>query len=345
MDPSVPNIVAKLLDAQTLGALVGTSPAFLRAIELIPVVAKSEATILITGETGTGKELVAHAIHYLSNRATHPFVPVNCGSLPDTLLEDELFGHERGAFTDARSRREGLLGQAEKGTIFLDEVDSLTPRAQVALLRLLQDRRFRPLGSSRQEQADVRFLAASNAALEQLVAAGAFRADLYYRLDVVTLHLPPLRERVEDIPLLAAHFLEKHTPAGQPLPTLGTRERAALTASSWPGNVRELENTILRGLVLRSEDAVRRGEFELPAQMNTTPGTGASTFHDLKQRAIADFERRYLTSLLAEFRGNLSQAARAAGKDRRELGRLLKKYRLDRKVFARALPSSNEHCG
>jgi DNA-binding NtrC family response regulator len=331
-------LITRLRDAQALGKLVGRSTAFLGAIEPVPAVAKSDATVLITGETGTGKELVAHAIHYLSDRASHPFSPVNCGSLSDTLLEDELFGHEAGAFTDARSRREGLLGETEKGTLFLDEVDSLTPRGQVAFLRLLEDRTFRALGSSRQQRADVRFLAACNTPLEQLVSTGAFRSDLYYRLSVITIRLPPLRERRDDIPLLVERFLEKHTPPGQTLPRLAADAMEALIAFDWAGNVRELESVILRGILLGDKRTIRRQDLALPTAQDRAapaaadPGAGGS-YQSLKRQAIAEFERDYLTRLMTQCRGNVSEAARAAGKERRELGRLLKKHQLDRTAF------------
>jgi DNA-binding NtrC family response regulator len=336
--PSVEGLIARLRDAQALGKLVGRSAAFLSAIEPVPAVAKSDATVLITGETGTGKELVAHAIHYLSGRAGHPFSPVNCGSLPDTLLEDELFGHEAGAFTDARSRRQGLLSESEKGTLFLDEVDSLTPRGQVAFLRLLEDRKYRALGSSRQQQADVRFLAACNTPLEQLVGTGAFRSDLYYRLSVITIRLPPLRDRRDDIPLLVERFLEKHTPPGQTVPRLAADALEALVAFDWAGNVRELESVILRGILLGDRKTIRRRDLALPtapdgAALAAVDPAASGSYQSLKRQAIAAFERQYLTRLMKQSCGNVSQAARAAGKERRELGRLLKKHQLDRAVF------------
>jgi DNA-binding NtrC family response regulator len=335
---SVENLVARQQNAQALGKLVGRSAAFLSAIEPVPAVAKSDATVLITGETGTGKELVAHAIHYLSARAGHPFSPVNCGSLSDTLLEDELFGHEAGAFTDARSRRQGLLSETDKGTLFLDEVDSLTLRGQVAFLRLLEDRTFRALGSSRQQRSDVRFLAACNTPLEQLVRNGAFRSDLYYRLSVVTIRLPPLRERRDDIPLLADRFLEKHTPPGETVPRLAPDALEALMTLDWAGNVRELESIIVRGILLGDRKTIRLRDLSLPvAPERAVPAavdaTTDGSYQSLKRRAIAEFEQQYLTRLMRQCSGNVSQAARASGKERRELGRLLKKHQLDRAAF------------
>jgi transcriptional regulator with GAF, ATPase, and Fis domain len=215
-DDDARRVVGDLLRAQAMGRLVGSSPAFTRALQHLPTMARGDATVLVCGETGTGKELVARAFHYMGGRASFPFVPVNCGALPDTLLEAELFGHERGAFTDARERRTGLVAQAIGGTLFLDEVDSLSPRAQVALLRLLQDRTLRPLGGGRETQVDVRFVAASNASLPEMVRRGEFRADLFYRLAVLTLTLPPLRERREDVLELAGHLLARNLPPGRP---------------------------------------------------------------------------------------------------------------------------------
>ena len=222
-------------DPTALAKLIGSAPLFIRAIELIPAAARSEAAVLISGETGTGKELVARAIHYLSDRAGFPFVGVNCGSFTDTLLENELFGHQRGAFTGAQARTEGLITQAHRGTLFLDEVDTLPPKAQVDLLRVVQDKKFRPVGSSSEQEANVRIVAATNAAMEGLLRAGTFRQDLYYRLCVFSIHLPPLRDRKEDISTLAAHFLSKHAPADKPNLRLTRSAIAGLIAWEWPG--------------------------------------------------------------------------------------------------------------
>jgi DNA-binding NtrC family response regulator len=344
-------VVGELRRAQALARLVGTSPAFLRALEHLPTMARGDATVLVCGETGTGKELVARAIHYLGERAGFPFVPVNCGALPDTLLEAELFGHERGAFTDARERRAGLVAQADRGTLFLDEVDSLTPRAQVALLRLLQDRTLRPLGSGRETQVDVRFVAASNASLAEMVQRGAFRADLYYRLAVLTLTLPPLRERREDVLELAGHLLARNLPPERTL-RFSPDACAALLAHSWPGNVRELENAVLRGIHLAPGEVVSASHLGLPGtpviHLDDVPAAvgeaalagaahagiaGMPPFQELKQQTIQAFERDYLVRAMARADGNVSHAARDAGKERREFGKLLKKYRVDPRDF------------
>jgi DNA-binding NtrC family response regulator len=339
------NLIERLRDAQALAKLVGDAPAFLNAIRHVPEVARSEATVLITGETGTGKELVARAIHYMSPRSGFPFVPVHCGSLPDSLLEDELFGHERGAFTDAHAQRHGLIAQAEKGTLFLDEVETMSLKAQVALLRVLQDKRFRALGSSRERQADIRVVAATNAPLEQLVRTGSFRPDLYFRLRVFSIHLPPLREHKEDIMTLSRHFLKKHAPSREGPELLLTPDACeALLAYDWPGNVRELENAIIRGIHLSQTNLIEVKDLGIASESESEQNLplnivseGACSFKVMKQKMIETFEKEYLNRLMREHRGNVSHAALAAGKERRELGKLLKKYRIDPKFFS-ALP-------
>ena len=328
------DLIHRLRQTQGAAKLVGGATVFLKAIEQLPAIARSEAAVVITGETGTGKELVARAIHYLSDRAAFPFVAVNCGSFSHALLEDELFGHERGAYTDARARRQGLIAQAERGTLFLDEVDTLPPKAQVDLLRVLQDKSFRVIGSSVEHQADVRVIAATNAPLDKLVSSGDFRADLYYRLCVFSISLPPLKDRKEDILLLADHFLTKHAPPEKGKLRLSPSTCAALIFCSWPGNVRELENAIIRGVHLSQGDAIEVEDLGL-----RTPGTArtdlarSNSFKAAKREAVEIFERNYLTRLMSEYQGNVSRAARAAGKERRNLGKLLKKHRLNPKLF------------
>jgi two-component system, NtrC family, response regulator GlrR len=327
-------------DSEALTKLIGRAPNFLKVIEQIPRVARSEAAVLISGETGTGKELVARAIHYLSGRAPFPFVALNCGSLPDTLLEDELFGHERGAFTNAHVRREGLIAQAGKGTLFLDEVDTLPSKAQVDLLRVLQEKRFRSIGSGQEQVSDARIVAATNASLDQLLQAGRFRQDLYYRLSVFCIHLPPLRERKDDIPALAAHFLKKHAPADKARLKLLPSACAALLSFDWPGNVRQLESAIIRGIHLTQTDSIHVEDLGLPLSVDTFDAPAPlnahapRSFKAAKRDVVEGFERNYLIQLLSEHSGNVSRAARTAGKERRDLGRLIKKYQLNPKVFA-----------
>jgi DNA-binding NtrC family response regulator len=329
-----------------MAKLIGSAPAFLAAVEQVPAVARSEATVLISGESGTGKELVARAIHYLSRRAAFPFVAVNCGSLPDTLLEDELFGHERGAFTSAHMRREGLIAQANRGTLFLDEVDTLAAKAQVDLLRVLEDKRFRAIGSSSEQEVDVRIVAATNVPLDQLLRSGNFRMDLYYRLRIFSINLPPLHDRKEDIPVLAAHFLQKHAPADKRNLKLSPSACAALLSRDWPGNVRELESAIIRGIHLCRTDSIEIQDLAFQSNIAKPSPAALSTsgklhpFQAMKREIVKVFEKEYLARLMSEHQGNVSQAARAAGKERRDLGKLLKKHGLDPKSF-RSPSSSN----
>lgn len=325
-------MLARLEERQALSKLIGSSPRWLDAIRLLPTIARSGAPVIIGGETGTGKELVARAIHYLSPRAGGPFVGVNCAALPDSLLEDELFGHERGAYTDARERRSGLVEQAERGTLFLDEIDSLTPRAQASLLRLLQERRYRPLGSQKEVTADVRLVTASNVSLDALARDGAWRADLFYRLNVFRVDLPPLRDRSGDILILAEHFAAKHAIEGRGAAPISDAAHDDLLRHTWPGNVRELENCILRATHLTTTGAIEPHDLglSLPARPLASKG---DTFAAGKRHAIAAFERAFLMQILARHAGNISQAALAIGKDRRDLGRLLKKHGLDAGQF------------
>jgi two-component system response regulator GlrR len=308
--------------------MIGESAAFRAVARLIERMAVYDAPVLIEGETGTGKELAARAIHYGGERGDRPFVPVNCGALPDSLIESELFGHRRGAFTDARDDRPGLVSLAHFGTLFLDEVDALTPKAQVTLLRFLQDQQYRPLGGRREERADVRVIAASNRPLDDLVERGAFRIDLMYRLKLMHLQLPPLRDRHGDVALLARHFLEvgsaRFRRTVRPLApeTLAWFERYA-----WPGNVRELEHVVYHGLLLCDDAVITIAPPAALAAVGDAARDDESYRH-AKQRAIADFERSYLARLIDETHGNISAAARLAGTERRHFGRLLKKHRL-----------------
>lgn len=341
MRDSIDSTIRSIRSAHALSKLVGDSPSFIRALERIPLIARGDASVLIAGETGTGKELFARAIHYLGPRRAFPFVPVNCGTLPENLLEDELFGHEKGAFTDAKRRRSGLLAQADKGTLFLDEVDGLAPRAQVALLRVLQDRRFRVLGSEGESRTDIRILAATNSALDKLTSAGRFRPDLYYRLRVLSLEIPPLRERRDDIPRLAGHFLRENQLPDAALHSLSPEAERALLAHDWPGNVRELENAIIRGIHMSRGSVIGEEDLGLPPPPvgSGVPAaighaSGGRSFRDAKRDAVAAFEHEYLECLMREHRGNVSSAARSAGKERRDLGRLLKKHGFDPRAFA-----------
>src|SRR6266850_2109714 len=247
-----------------LADFIGEAPAFRAVVARLPGLARTDGVVLIDGETGTGKELVARAIHQLGPRAARPFVAVNCGALVDTLLEGELFGHERGAFTDAHARRQGLIAHAAGGTLFLDEAETLSPRAQVVLLRVLQERTFRAVGSSSEQRVDVRFIAATNAGLDRLVQSGQFRADLYYRLCVFSVTLPPLRQQREDILPLATHFLSLHARNDGFVPRLSAATMRALLTFEWPGNVRELQSAIVRAVHLAKDGVIEVGDLGLP---------------------------------------------------------------------------------
>lgn len=317
--------------------LVGRSPAFLAAFDLARRFARCGAPVLIRGSTGNGKELFARAIHYLSPRKGRPFVPVNCGALPDALIESELFGHARGAFTDARAERAGLVTAARQGTLFLDEVDSLSPRAQVALLRFLQDLEFRKVGGDAVERADVRVLAATNIDLAGEAARGRFRQDLLFRLDVLAIDLPSLAERPDDVLRLARHFLVRFAAlyGGQP-PRLEADVEAWLAAQDWPGNVRQLENLMHRAFVLAAGGTVRLADVAPGAAATGRWAGGAVPSGGLKavrQREMRAFERAYLSALMSETRGNVSEAARRAGAERRALGRMLKRNGIDSEAF------------
>jgi two-component system response regulator GlrR len=331
LEPSaeVKAVRERLLDEMGLTPLVGKDPVFLRAIEKVPRFAHSDMPVLITGETGTGKELCARAIHFLSKRSSFPFIAVDCGALPNDLIENELFGHARGAYTDAHRDQRGLITMAEGGTLFLDEIDALPPPAQGKLLRFLQERSFRPLGSDRFQQADVNVFAATNRDLEAAVGTKHFRADLFYRLNVLRLHLPPLRERLRDVELLASHFLiESGAAADFTAHSFSARALRTLALYHWPGNVRELANVVHRAVV------ACEGPQILPCHLALT-GVAAGTetppadFRAGRAAAVAAFERRYVDDLLHKHLGNVTHAAREARKDRRAFGRLIKKYGIE----------------
>jgi DNA-binding NtrC family response regulator len=313
--------------------MVGQSESLQALRTLIDKVARYDAPVLIEGETGTGKELAARAIHYQSSRRDRPFVPVNCGALPDSLIESELFGHRRGAFTDARRDQQGLVALAHSGTLFLDEVDALTPKAQVTLLRFLQDQQYRPLGGAREEHTDARVIAASNAQLMALVEEGRFRVDLLYRLKLMHVVLPPLRDRKGDVPLLSQHFVQIGSARfGRPIRPLAAETLGWFEQYAWPGNIRELEHTIYTGLLL--SDGATISIPPPPCVGGAAASPVLPTYRHAKEEAIAAFEHAYLARVINASRGNVSVAARLAGTERRHLGRLLKKHHLVRTPFA-----------
>ena len=320
-------------DQYHMEGLVGQSAPFLRVLQIVLGIAHADATVLIAGETGTGKELVARGIHYQSPRRGKPFIPVNCGALPDHLFENELFGHAKGAYTDASSPEKGLVAEAEAGTLFLDEVDTLSVSAQVKLLRFLQNHEYRPLGSSKSITADVRILAATNASLRQQVQSKRFREDLHYRLNIVALCLPPLRKRPEDIPLLADHFLHRYASHyDRTLLQFATAALHKLSAYPWPGIVRELESVIQRAVLLAPSPVLQPDDIDLHLSYQGAVSETES-FHTARARAITQFERTYLHTLLTAHQGNITHAAKHAGEARRSLQRLLKKHGLNRCTF------------
>jgi two-component system response regulator GlrR len=311
--------------------LIGESPEFQTEVRKIPQIAKCDANVLISGETGTGKELCARAIHYLSLRTAKPFIPVNCGAIPVELVENELFGHERGAFTGANRLHHGLIHETQGGTLFLDEIDCLPTTVQIKLLRFLQDKEYRPLGSTKMRQADVRIIAATNINLEEAVSKGKLRQDLYYRLNIIPFRLPPLRERSGDILLLASHFLAKYAAEFSRHVTEFSSEAMQLLMSyHWPGNVRELEHVVERTVVLTKQAIIQKDEIILQQpQLIAAPGS----FQEEKSKVIAQFEKIYIQRLLSAYRGNISRAAQAARKNRRAFWQLIRKHRIDAQDF------------
>ncbi len=307
--------------------LIGTSGPMRQVFEQVVQVARANTTVLIRGESGTGKELIAHAIHYNSIRAKRPFVKVSCAALPDTLIESELFGYEKGAFTDAQARRKGRFELAEGGTLFLDEIGEVNLQTQVKLLRVLQEREFERLGGTETIKVNVRLLAATNKTLEEAIAQGAFREDLYYRLNVFTIFIPPLRERKPDILLLADHFLAKFAREHQkPIRRIATPAIDMLMSYHWPGNVRELENTIERA-VLMCEGQVVHGHH-LPPTLQTAEMSGTLMSQPLVE-AVGAFEKDLIMDALKSARGNRARAARLLQTTERILNYKVRKYAID----------------
>jgi DNA-binding NtrC family response regulator len=333
-------LALRLQQMEKFGELIGNSRPMREVYRLAMGVAPTSSTVLILGESGTGKELTARAIHQHSPRSEGPFVPVNCSAIPVDLVESELFGHERGAFTGATSAREGLFAAAHRGTLFLDEIGDLPPMAQVKLLRVLQQGETKRVGSDQTRTVDVRVIAATNVDLRDHMEQGKFREDLFYRLNVVSITLPPLRERREDVPLLGYHFLQKYAArAGRKVREFSPDALRAMQQQRWPGNVRELENAVeyavvfCRGEIVTPSDlpferpswapvpteASDEGEVTLPAGLADLP------YRDAKQRALGAFDNAYFTALLERTGGNVSRAAREAGLDRSNFRRAAKR--------------------
>ena len=328
-------------DKEVLGEMVGRSSQMREIFGLIERIAATDATVLIEGETGTGKDMIARTLHALSPRGEQPFIVVDCGAVSGTLIESELFGHEKGSFTGAVSARQGAFELASGGTVFLDELGELSLDLQPKLLRVLEQRELRRVGGSKVLAVDLRVIAATRKDLRSEVEKGKFREDLYFRLNVVPMVAPALRDRKADIPLLCEHFLARLTPPDKGQPALSDETMAALTAHDWPGNVRELRNVIERALALGTEPG------RLVAPLGNTPYTRPSShgvprgsldedafapnlsFREQKERWTEEFERRYVRWLLDRAEGNISKAARAADMDRKYLHKLLKKYGIE----------------
>ena len=310
--------------------IIGNSRAMQAVYDLIAQVSKSSATVLIRGESGAGKELVAHSIHYDSPRAGKPFVKVNCAALPETIIESELFGHEKGAFTGAIAQRKGRFELAHGGTIFLDEIGDLSPATQIKLLRVLQEREFERVGGTETIKTDVRVIAATNRDLEDLVELGRFRHDLYYRLNVFPIHVPPLRERKTDIPLLADFFVEIYGKANsKPIRRISTPAIDMLMSYHWPGNVRELENCIERAVLLSNDDVIHGNH--LPPTLQTAQSS--STHVGTLEASVDNLERELILEALKAAGGNRAEAARALGISERIMGLRVQKHGIDSKRF------------
>ncbi len=321
--------------------LVGTSLAMRKLRAALDRLASQDVSILIRGESGTGKELVARALHERGARRTHRFVALNCGAIPETLIDSELFGHAKGAFTGATSDRAGVFVEADGGTLFLDEIGDMPMAVQARLLRVLQEGEVRPVGASGVRTVDVRVIAATHVDLAAAVEAGRFRQDLYYRLNVVVLPVPPLRERRDDLPLLAAHLLRKH--GGKTPPSLSAEALEGMTAYAWPGNVRELENALQHAIALHHDEVI--GPESLPAPLHVIRAHGALPtgaiaadeellpLTEAKRRASAAYEKTYLLRVMERAKGSVSEAARLAGLDRTNFRRLLQRHAIDPATF------------
>jgi len=324
-------------------SIVGNHPAIQKVIQLISQVAGTKATVLVQGESGTGKEIVARAIHYQSDRASKSFVVINCAAIPSNLLESELFGHEKGAFTGAIKTKKGRLELADQGTLFLDEIGEMPKELQVKILRVLEEQKFQRVGGIEDVEVDNRIIAATNKDLKQAVEAGAFRDDLFYRLNVITISIPPLRERKEDIPLLVDYFLEKHRKVFKSR-AAGVSDEALklLVEYSWPGNVRELENTLVRAMILCGSEMIQPGdlpeelgregmkeEWKLPADREELK----QMKKEAQQKAKGEIEKRFILEALRQGGGNVMRSAEMVGMDRRQFQNLLRKYGISRKDF------------
>jgi two-component system nitrogen regulation response regulator NtrX len=318
--------------AAPMRQIIGQSEVMRLLREKVRLVAPTQASVLISGENGTGKELVAQALHFMSRRAHRPFVEVNCAAIPEELIESELFGHEKGAFTGATSRRQGKFDLAHEGTLFLDEIGDMSLKTQAKILRILEEQRFERVGGSRPIQVDVRVIAATNKNLEEEIERGTFREDLYHRINVIPLQVPPLRERREDTPLLAQHFLTELAAADEITPKILSPEALeVLTARPWPGNVRELKNFIWRLSILAPGPVIQADDLALAAPAAEPLPASLETLMSLPsfREARAQFEKEYLRRKLADCHGNVSALAEQVGLERSHLYRKLRAYELE----------------
>ncbi|MHC1742497.1 MAG: sigma-54-dependent transcriptional regulator [Syntrophobacteraceae bacterium] len=341
------NYLREKLEGRSLfPTLIGSSAAMRLLQDQIDRVARTTATVLITGESGTGKELVAHAIHALSLRKDKPFVPINCSTIPETMIETELFGHLRGSFTGALRDKKGLIEEANQGTLFLDEIGDLSLTLQVKLLRLIQEGEYKVVGSNTLRKVDIRLIAATHQPLVEKIRKGEFREDLYYRLNVINIRLPPLRERRTDIPLLCRHFLQKYSVLhGKKVNGFSARAMDYLMKREWPGNVREIENTVERGVIMATDDAVDLPDvlgLERPVEGSSSdpscPTLAADEiftmpFKEAKDKLMEEFQAQYISKILAKHSGNVSQAAKESGIKRQYLHRLMRDTQVDSKSF------------
>ena len=314
----------------TFEHIITSSDNMQQILRQVAQIAATDSTVCLYGESGTGKELIAKALHVASRRSTGPFIAINCGAIPEGLAENELFGHVKGAYTGADQVKPGLLKQADGGTLFLDEISELPPALQVKFLRVLQEREFYPLGAGRATKVDIRLVVATNQDLSEAISTGKFREDLYYRIHVVPIYLPPLRERPADIPLLAQHFLQHFKQeAGKAIDGFSPDALQQMMLHEWPGNVRELANVVERAVVLATNNQISPDLLHLGKRQLESPHKGLLTFKEARAR----FEKTYLVQVLTAVKGNVSRAAIMAGKDRAEFYKLLRKHTLNPWTF------------
>ena len=332
-------LLKSLKQQKKINSIIGSSPAITSILKKIEQVAQSSATVLICGKSGTGKELVAKAIHHHSHRNDKPFITVNCAAMPEQIIESELFGHVKGAFTGAWKDKKGLVEEANTGTLFFDEIGELSMVMQTKLLRLLQEAEYKPVGGLTTKYIDIRFLAATNQDLTKLIAEKRFREDLFYRINVINFHIPPLCDRKEDIPALAHHFLEKHTMLNKKkINRIDPEVMSVLMTQKWPGNVRELENVIERGVVLCRSDDIKLSDIfpEKPLKhvnLHFDRSIYDLPFKEAKENVIKTFHQSYILSILEQSKGNISRAAERAGLQRQYLHRLIKEENIDVETF------------